>query len=239
MNVIKGGAAAQDGGRTQFIVTPQLKEKLHWPLTEIGVRADLANSLAEGRQINRVGDILRWEWADIPIDVQDALRSHGFSVSGCTVVWLEQRVLTIRMQELLKCSPEEIGIDLRNCNALEEQRLVHTVDDLLKLGLGDLDGIANLGDKGKEQILKCLDNYGFVRGPNIVWIDEQDTAEFQLKQLKKTNTADDDDDDEWPDDLTDDDFGSLDDDDDDDDDEDWEDDEDDDDDLAEVEEGVT
>jgi len=47
--------------------------------------------------------------------------------------WVEERILTIRMQEQMESSLAEIGIPLRIANALEEQREVTKVSQLLDL----------------------------------------------------------------------------------------------------------
>ena len=192
--------AAPSGDPSRFVVTPTLKKKLHWPLVRLGVDEDIADELAADHNIKQVGDILRWEWTDIPIAIREALQEHGFTMSGKHVQWVEQRIWTKRMQNLTGCSPEEIGVDLRNCNALEEARGVKTIGELLKLKLEQLDNVPHLANKGKQQVIDCLAKAGFVAGPNIVWIKEEDTAEYQKRLAGvavETDEDADDDTDDW------------------------------------------
>ena len=68
------------------------------------------------------------------------------------------------LDDRLELSTAAIGLSVRTVNCLEE-RGFFTVRDLLHCTKDDLLGIANFGQKTREEVFKALEEIGFCRPP--------------------------------------------------------------------------
>lgn len=125
--------------------------------------------------------------------VNDRIADHTKLECNPDIIWLPDKILTTEMQELLECSPTEIGIEDRAAASLERnkgiirlsQLLQYTWDELMSWTANERDGgIANFGKATVNQIQDCLVRHGFSAPPGTKWINEQDVEEHIAYQNK-------------------------------------------------------
>ena len=100
------------------------------------------------------------------------------------------------MQQLLHCSLSDIGVSIRDVEALENHANppITKLADLLaipwdvfrKFSLPETSGgIPNFGVKAMADIELCLAKHGFFCPPGTEWIREQDTEEYIRQQAEQ------------------------------------------------------
>jgi hypothetical protein len=110
--------------------------------------------------------------------------------------WIPQRILTIRMQQLMKCSLSDIGVSIRDMEALENHvnPPITKLADLLAVPWDqfqqfalpeDEGGIPNFGKGAIKDIEECLAKHGFFCPPGTEWFHEQDTEEYIRLQAEQ------------------------------------------------------
>jgi len=122
--------------------------------------------------------------------ITSALKVFGL-VCGRYVPWLPERVLTNRMQELMKCHIDEIGISVRTAEALENYADVCILEDLLALDVERLNNFANpesehniqnFGKTSLREIETQLEAYGFTPH-NCGWVTENNLTVHIAEQF--------------------------------------------------------
>ncbi len=161
--------------KRKVMVTRLMHKELCRPFAELGIPAADVEFLAANHNAHDITGLFAVEWARVPPTTQTILENLGFTETGPHIVWII--ILTKKMQELLDCSPTEIGIAGRDVNALEKTRDVNTLRDLLFLEAEQLHGIANFAKTARQQIHQMLRKAGFIFQTipgNVVYVDEQD-----------------------------------------------------------------
>ena len=126
------------------------------------------------------------------LEIVKALATYEL-VCDPNISWIPQRVLTIKMQQLMECGLTDIGICTRDAEQIEKYKHIHTLVELLRLSWDELQrfalppdygGIPNFGRGAVRDIVACLDRFGFSCPEHTQWIKEQDLPEY----IKEENT---------------------------------------------------
>lgn len=124
-------------------------------------------------------------------EIQGLLAPYGLECNP-NIRWIPQRVLTIKMQQLLGCHLTDIDIDIRTAEVLEQHKGICCLLDLLNTRWDDLvkctlperkGGIPNFGEKALEEIKDCLDRHGFLPPKGTEFVNEQDTSEYIMNEM--------------------------------------------------------
>ena len=161
--------------RKRVRISLSMHKQLHRPFAELGVPEADIEELAEEYKASDITGLLAVKRDKIPPTTQTILEGLDFTETGPHIIWI--CILTKRMQELLECSPTEIGVATRDANALEITRGVTSLNDLLNLPPEKLHEVPNFQEVGRKQIRKGLKENGFVFATmpgNIEWVKEQD-----------------------------------------------------------------